>query len=199
MEMMQVKNEKKRRMAFNENMDMMTVKSLTYCSAHVSPQGKNQEFYEKAVKRCRKECHLDGYVQISWETIYNRLNRLIAECQETENPNILASGNVEGRMSSMGQKLDNMLQDMEYFEEEKKRKRNDSTVAFTALVEAGAEMIMHLIVLFKDHQEMELIRQLTLDLIHLRHVKGSLNCRKMMKKKWCSNMPSVANNANSSH
>lgn len=69
------------------------------------------------------EIHLDGDVQKYLKTICDRFNRLITELKETNKTNELTSGNVEVRMFNMDQALENMIQDKEQFEEEKKKKR----------------------------------------------------------------------------
>lgn len=109
-------------MRFNENLDITIVKCVKYCSAHVSPHGKNQECFEKAVVMFKRECDLDTDVQVSWKTIYDRFNRLIAERKETNQTNELTSGNVEGCPSSLDHELDSMIQDIDHFEEGKKKK-----------------------------------------------------------------------------
>lgn len=114
----------------------MIVKWTKYCLAHASPEGENQEYFEKAVVMFKMESNNYRDVQVSWKTIQDTVNCSINERQERNRTNKLTLRNVKGSTSNPEQNLDSTIQNIDQFYEG--RKKNECAAGATELVAAVA-------------------------------------------------------------
>lgn len=126
-------------MRFSNDLDKTIIKCVKFCSSHITPYGKCQSLYEKALDMFIRECNIDcNSFHLSWKTLYDRFNRMVSDRREENRVNQLSSGNVESR--STFEELDTMIEEIDHFEEEKEKRRTESSNQNAALVAAGAQM-----------------------------------------------------------
>ncbi|PXF49215.1 hypothetical protein BWQ96_01004 [Gracilariopsis chorda] len=136
------KTTKKKRIRFSAAWDLFLLKAISAVDAHTAPHGETQPRFEEALQiflAAVPESWLATVTATSWKTLNDRFKKIISEHRKAVNCNAVASGIIEVR-GERETLLDDLILEIDEFEERRRTERDEGTELDKRLVAAGAQM-----------------------------------------------------------
>lgn len=130
---------RKKRIRFNHDWDVLLLKSVVLCDAHIADHGQSQRKFEDALQmfvNTAPKSKLDERMHPTWKTLYERFKKLLADHRAETRQNTAASG-IEENRTEKHVLLDDIVHMVDAHAETKRAERNERTEADKRLQAAG--------------------------------------------------------------
>lgn len=137
--MLSPNRERKRRIRFGPDLDVILLKSVIACDAHVAEHGTSQQKFEEALTvfiSSTPRGRLQNVTSPTWKTIYERFKKVVSDYRASDRRDSIAS-RVEENRSERDLLLDDIIQHQDEHQETQRNERNERTETERRLQEAG--------------------------------------------------------------